>query len=181
MLGLLLAATGLALTNPERPLGDSPLALLLVIAATLIWLFANVTTKRSGVTGIPCLICQASLVPPLPLSTLSYLFKDPHAIERVALNMSWGGFGMPLYTASDTTTVGFVIWSFLLRHYPANLVMSFVLMVLVSGMLAGWLLLDERLGLDSLLACALALIELATTLLPVSLLRRFIWSVRWVE
>ena len=49
---------------------------------------------------------------------------------------------------------------------------------LVSGMLAGWLLLGERLDLDSLLACALVFVGLAITLLPASLLRRFAWPVR---
>ncbi len=45
-------------------------------------------------------------------------------------------------------------------------------------MLAGWLLLGERLDLDSLLACALVFVGLAITLLPASLLRRFAWPVR---
>ena len=53
----------------------------------------------------------------------------------------------------------------------------FALAVPVSGMLAGWLLLGERL-LDSLLACALVFVGLAITLLPASLLRRFAWPVR---
>ena len=76
--------------------------------------------------------------------------------------------------------MGFAIWSFLLRHYPASLVTPFALAVPVSGMLAGWLLLGERLDLDSLLACALVFVGLAITLLPASLLRRFAWPVRRV-
>ncbi len=104
--------------------------------------------------------------------------EGPHAIERAVLNMSWGGFGALLYIAFGATTVGFAIWSFLLRHYPASLVTPFALAVPVSGMLAGWLLLGERLDLDSLLACALVFVGLAITLLPASLLRRFAWPVR---
>ena len=118
------------------------------------------------------------VVPPLPLLALSYLFEGPQAIERAVLNMSWGGFGALLYIAFGATTVGFAIWSFLLRHYPASLVTPFALAVPVSGMLAGWLLLGERLDLDSLLACALVFVGLAITLLPASLLRRFAWPVR---
>ncbi|WP_033953986.1 EamA family transporter, partial [Pseudomonas aeruginosa] len=178
LFGLLLAAAGLVLIGLERPLGDSLLAFLLVVAAALAWSFANIATKRSGATDMLRLICWVSLVPPLPLLALSYLFEGPQAIERAVLNMSWGGFGALLYIAFGATTVGFAIWSFLLRHYPASLVTPFALAVPVSGMLAGWLLLGERLDLDSLLACALVFVGLAITLLPASLLRRFAWPVR---
>ena len=163
LFGLLLAAAGLVLIGLERPLGDSLLAFLLVVAAALAWSFANIATKRSGATDMLRLICWVSLVPPLPLLALSYLFEGPQAIERAVLNMSWGGFGALLYIAFGATTVGFAIWSFLLRHYPASLVTPFALAVPVSGMLAGWLLLGERLDLDSLLACALVFVGLAIT------------------
>ncbi|HHL2151913.1 EamA family transporter [Pseudomonas aeruginosa] len=178
LFGLLLAAAGLVLIGLERPLGDSLLAFLLVVAAALAWSFANIATKRSGATDMLRLVCWVSLVPPLPLLALSYVFEGPHAIERAVLNMSWGGFGALLYIAFGATTVGFAIWSFLLRHYPASLVTPFALAVPVAGMLAGWLLLGERLDLDSLLACALVFVGLAITLLPASLLRRFAWPVR---
>ncbi len=125
LFGLLLAAAGLVLIGLERPLGDSLLAFLLVVAAALAWSFANIATKRSGATDMLRLICWVSLVPPLPLLALSYVFEGPHAIERAVLNMSWGGFGALLYIAFGATTVGFAIWSFLLRHYPASLVTPF--------------------------------------------------------
>ncbi len=120
LFGLLLAAAGLVLIGLERPLGDSLLAFLLVVAAALAWSFANIATKRSGATDMLRLICWVSLVPPLPLLALSYVFEGPHAIERAVLNMSWGGFGALLYIAFGATTVGFAIWSFLLRHYPGQ-------------------------------------------------------------
>lgn len=90
LFGLLLAAAGLVLIGLERPLGDSLLAFLLVVAAALAWSFANIATKRSGATDMLRLICWVSLVPPLPLLALSYLFEGPQAIERAVLNMSWG-------------------------------------------------------------------------------------------
>ena len=64
-----------------------------MVAAALAWSFANIATKRSGATDMLRLICWVSLVPPLPLLALSYLFEGPQAIERAVLNMSWGGFG----------------------------------------------------------------------------------------
>ncbi|MBN0141082.1 EamA family transporter, partial [Pseudomonas aeruginosa] len=105
---------------------------LLVVAAALAWSFANIATKRSWATDMLRLICWVSLVPPLPLLALSYVFEGPHAIERAVLNMSWGGFGALLYIAFGATTVGFAILSFLLRHYPASLVTPFALAVPLS-------------------------------------------------
>ncbi len=178
LFGLLLAAAGLLLIGLERPLGDSLLAFLLVIAAALAWSFANIATKRSGATDMLRLICWVSLVPPLPLLALSYVFEGPRAIEQAVLHMSWGGFGALLYIAFGATTVGFAIWSFLLRHYPASLVTPFALAVPVSGLLAGWLLLGEHLDPDSLLACALVFAGRQQGDGQAGVLRRFAWSAR---
>ncbi|MBN0509788.1 EamA family transporter, partial [Pseudomonas aeruginosa] len=75
LFGLLLAAAGLVLIGLERQLGDSLLAFLLVVAAALAWSFANIATKRYGATDMLRLICWVSLVPPLPLLALSYVFE----------------------------------------------------------------------------------------------------------
>ncbi len=170
--GLLLAAAGLLLIGWQRPLGDSLSAFGLVVAAALAWAFANITTKQSGATDMLRLICWVSLVPPLPLLGLSYLLEGPAAIHAALGHFSWQGVGALLYIAFLATTVGFGIWSFLLRRYPANVVAPFALAVPVSGLLAGWLLLDESLSLSSWLACGLVFVGLAISVLPKDLLRR---------
>ncbi|CAD5107252.1 EamA family transporter [Zestomonas carbonaria] len=164
--GLLLASFGLLLIGLQRPLGDSLLAFLLVIAAALAWAFANIATKRSGASDMLRLISWASLVPPLPLLGLSLAFEGPQEIGRALTQASWSGVGALLYIAFLATTVGFGLWSFLLRRYPASLVTPFALAVPVSGLLAGWLLLDERLGAQDWLACALVFVGLLVTVLP---------------
>ncbi len=118
------------------------------------------------------LICWVSLVPPLPLLGLSYLFEGPEAIHAALSHFSWQGVGALLYIAFLATTVGFGLWSFLLRRYPASVVTPFALAVPVSGLLAGWLLLDEGLSLASWLSCGLVFVGLAISVLPKDLLRR---------
>ncbi|MGH8433223.1 MAG: EamA family transporter [Pseudomonas sp.] len=154
----------------ERPTVRALAGLLL--AAALAWAFANITTKQSGATDMLRLICWVSLVPPLPLLGLSYLLEGPAAIHAALSHFSWQGVGALLYIAFLATTVGFGIWSFLLRRYPANVVAPFALAVPVSGLLAGWLLLDESLSLSSWLACGLVFVGLAISVLPKDLLRR---------
>ncbi|HSX72462.1 MAG TPA: EamA family transporter, partial [Pseudomonas sp.] len=170
--GLLLAAGGLVLIGLQRPLGDSLLAFALVIAAALAWAFSNIATKRSGASDMLRLICWVSLVPVLPLLGLSWVFEGPQAMGTALEHLSWRGIGALLYIAFLATTVGFAIWSFLLRRYPASLVTPFALAVPVSGLLAGWLLLGEALTVQGWLACALVFGGLAITVLPASVLRR---------
>lgn len=164
--GLLLAALGLLVIGLERPLGDSLLAFLLVVGAALAWSFANIATKRSGAGDMLRLICWVSLVPPLPLLALSYLFEGPQAMAAAFTGVSWSGLGALLYIAFLATTVGFALWSFLLQRYPASLVTPFALAVPVSGLLAGWLLLDEALSAQGWLACGLVFGGLAITVVP---------------
>ncbi|BAN50778.1 EamA family transporter [Metapseudomonas resinovorans] len=172
LVGLLLAASGLVLIGLGRPLGDSLLAFMLVIAAALAWAFANIATKRSGASDMLRLICWVSLVPPLPLLALSYVFEGPEAIASALSQPSWGGIGALLYIAFLATTVGFGLWSFLLQRYPASLVTPFALAVPVSGLLSGWLLLGEELSAAGWMACVLVFVGLVITVLPKSALDR---------
>lgn len=172
LVGLGLAAGGLLLIGLERPLGDSLLAFGLVIAAALAWAFSNIATKRSGANDMLRLISWVSLVPPLPLLLLSWLFEGPQAITQALLNISWRGAGALLFIAFFATTLGFGLWSFLLRRYPASQVTPFALAVPVSGLLAGWWLLGEALTTQDWLACTLVFAGLAVTVLPAGWWRR---------
>mgnify|MGYP002135650562 CR=1 FL=1 len=166
------AVTALLLAAPNllQHLPSSALAAV-VIAAALAWAFANIATKRSGASDMLRLICWVSLVPVLPLLGLSYVFEGPQAIGAAIDNLSWRGLGALLYIAFLATTVGFAIWSFLLRRYPASVVTPFALAVPVSGLLAGWLLLGEALSVMGWLACALVFGGLAISLLPAGFYR----------
>lgn len=172
LFGLLLAAAGLLLIGLERPLGNSLLAFGLVIAAALAWAFSNIATKRSGASDMLRLICWVSLIPPLPLLALSWILESPQAMAAAVRGISWEGVGALLYIAFLATTVGFGLWSFLLRRYPASQVTPFALAVPVSGLLSGWLILGEQLTSQDWMACALVFLGLAVTVLPASLWQR---------
>ncbi|WP_371364725.1 EamA family transporter [Pseudomonas sp. QL9] len=172
LFGLLLAAAGLLLIGLERPLGDSLLAFGLVIAAALAWAFSNIATKRSGANDMLRLISWVSLIPPLPLLVLSWIFEGPQTMAAAVRGISWEGVGALLYIAFLATTVGFGLWSFLLRRYPASQVTPFALAVPVSGLLSGWLMLGEQLTAQDWLACVLVFLGLAVTVLPASLWQR---------
>lgn len=172
--GLALAASGLVLIGLERPLGDSLLAFVLVLVAALAWAFANIATKRAGARDMLRLICWVSLVPPLPLLALSWVFEGPQAMAAAFAHASLTGYLSLAFVAFGATTLGFALWSFLLSRHPASLVTPFALAVPVSGLLSGWLLLGEALSPSALAACALVFVGLAVTVLPKDLLGRLL-------
>ncbi|WP_271104098.1 EamA family transporter [Pseudomonas tohonis] len=174
VLGLALAASGLVLIGLERPMGDSLLAFALVLVAALAWAFANIATKRAGASDMLRLICWVSLVPPLPLLALSWVFEGPQAMVASFEHATLVGYGSLLFVAFGATTLGFAIWSFLLSRHPASLVTPFALAVPISGLLSGWLLLDEALSPAGWLACVIVFVGLAITVLPKGLLGRLV-------
>ena len=115
---------GLVLIGLERPMGDSLLAFALVLVAALAWAFANIATKRAGASDMLRLICWVSLVPPLPLLALSWVFEGPQAMVASFEHATLVGYGSLLFVAFGATTLGFAIWSFLLSRHRLNVAIS---------------------------------------------------------
>ena len=59
------------------------------------------------------------------------------------------------------TFASFLLWFWLVRHYPATRVTAFTLLTPLFGLLAGVLLLGEPLTLRLLVACAAVVVGIA--------------------
>ena len=134
--------------------------LLLVIVAALAWGIGNVVAKRAAAghsADMFSLVVWSSLVPPLPLAAVSYLFEGGigawHAVRDASL-FSWG---CVLFLSYIATLFGFATWAKLLHRYPTALVAPFGLLIPVSGLVSGWLLLGESLAPIQALGVALVL------------------------
>jgi O-acetylserine/cysteine efflux transporter len=84
------------------------------------------------------LLVYSSLVPPIPLLSLSFLTERG---EPVAIDAS--GVLALLYVVVLSTLVGFGIWAWLLGRHPASTVAPFTLLVPVFGIASAWALLGE--------------------------------------
>jgi O-acetylserine/cysteine efflux transporter len=148
-----LALAGIAIIAVGRasaaPLG----ALLLCIGAGFSWGIGNIATRKAqaarlrptqkpATTAIAVsplgLLVYSSLVPPIPLLSLSFLTERG---EPVALDAS--GVLALLYVVVLSTLVGFGVWAWLLGRHPASTVAPFTLLVPVFGIASAWALLAE--------------------------------------
>jgi O-acetylserine/cysteine efflux transporter len=153
-----LALTGIGIIAAGRassvPLG----ALALTIGAALSWGIGNVATRKARSPNPLGLLVWSSLVPPLPLLTLSLLTERG---EPVAVDL--GGVAALLYVVVLSTLLGFGAWAWLLSRHPASTVAPFTLLVPVVGIASAWIALGEVPSAFELIGAAVVLTGLALT------------------
>jgi len=116
------------------PLG----ALALTVGAAASWGVGNVATRKARSPNPLGLLVWSSLIPPVPLLSLSLLTERG---EAVVLDAS--GVLALLYVVVLSTLLGFGVWAWLLGHHPASDVAPFTLLVPVVGIAAAWIALAE--------------------------------------
>jgi O-acetylserine/cysteine efflux transporter len=134
--------------------------LLLVIISALAWGIGNVVAKRAAAghsADMFALVVWSSLVPPLPLALVSYLFEGGISAWHAVRDASLFTWGCVLFLSYVATLFGFATWAKLLHRYPTALVAPFGLLIPVSGLVSGWLLLGESLAPIQALGVALVL------------------------
>jgi O-acetylserine/cysteine efflux transporter len=136
------------------PLG----ALALTIGAAFSWGLGNVATRKAQSPNPLGLLVYSSLVPPVPLLTLSWLTERG---EPVLLDAS--GVLALLYVVVLSTLLGFGVWAWLLGRHPASTVAPFTLLVPVVGIVAAWIALGEAPSAAELAGAAVVLGGLTLT------------------
>ncbi|WP_433884721.1 EamA family transporter [Pseudomonas vranovensis] len=145
VLGLLVAAGGLALIGSENGASVPFFALLLTLCAAAMWAMGNIITRRFGNIDLVALVIWGGLVPPLPFLALSWWLEGPERIESSLRGIGWSSVLALAYLAFIATMLGYSLWSHLLSRYPAGKVAPFSLLVPVVGLSSSALLLGERL------------------------------------
>jgi len=121
---------------------------LLVIASAASWAVGNVLAKRAAGRGdvdMLGLVVWSSLVAPLPLAVLSYLFEGGPHLFIVVRDMTWRPWASILFMSYFATLFGYAQWNALLHRYPTAVIAPFALLIPVAGLASGSLFLDERL------------------------------------
>jgi O-acetylserine/cysteine efflux transporter len=133
-----LALCGIAIIAAGRasavPLG----ALALTVGAAFSWGVGNIATRKARSPRALGLLVWSSLIPPLPLATLSLITERG---ETVSIDAA--GVLAMLYVVLISTFVGFGVWTWLLSRHQASSVVPFTLLVPVFGIAAAWLALGE--------------------------------------
>ncbi len=145
--------------------GVTVLGFALVLAASLFWAVGNVLMRGAGKADMLPLIAWLSLIPPLPLLGMSYVFEGPERMVWALTHMNATGVGAVLYLTVFATIVGYGGWGKLLKTYPASTVAPFSLLIPVFGATCAFLVMGETFGPRRLAGMALILAGLALVML----------------
>jgi O-acetylserine/cysteine efflux transporter len=164
--GLCIAGLGLLLIGwkddvPGAWNGHFIVALLMLLAAGLMWAVANVLARRIGNVGGLSLVVWSSLASPLPLLALSYVFEGPAAIAAALAALSGPAVAAVAYLVVLSTLFGYGAWNHLIVEHGAGRVAPFSMLVPIFGVTAGALFLGEPFSVWHAGAAALVLLGLA--------------------
>jgi O-acetylserine/cysteine efflux transporter len=176
LIGAAIAAAGLALLAMHK-VGDGAtlFGFALVIAAAFAWAVGNIVAKRAAgahAADMFALVVWSSLVPPIPLAVISYLFEGGPAVGDALATASALTWGCVLFMAWGATLFGFGSWARLLHRYPTALIAPFALLIPVTGLASGLLFLGEGLSALQIAGVLVLFAGLAVNLYGARLARR---------
>ena len=172
VIGALVAIAGIVVIASERFEVTALVPLLMVLLAALCWGVSNIASKRAGQIDMLSFVVWGALVPILPLLGLSLLVEGPAAISAAMSHVSLRTVGVIAFNGYAATIIGFGLWSYLLKRYPAGLVAPFSLLVPVAGIGSAYLLLGETITLIEVVGSVLVLAGLALNVFGPRLMAR---------
>ena len=176
LIGLLLAASGLALIGSAHGASMPLTGFLLTVAAASMWACGNIVSRavgRYGPMNQLAFVVWASLVPPLPLLALSGVLEGPAVMAAALQSFSVQSFAAVAYIAWASTLFGYAVWNYLLAHYPVNRIAPYTLLVPLVGLSTGWLVFGESLQPVHFAGGALLMVGLLINLFGAPLLARW--------
>ena len=146
--GVGVAVLGLAAIAVHRAQAAALLPVVLTLCGALGWAIGNVCSREARAPKPLHLTLWMSVVPPVPMIIVSLLVEGPDRIGR-ALATAFTPQALPslfglLYVVLIATIIGYGIWTTLMSRHPSSMVAPFSMLVPVVGVLASWLIFDER-------------------------------------
>ncbi|MDE1183130.1 EamA family transporter [Paraburkholderia sp.] len=146
LLGLAIAAGGLAVIGMQGGHAMTVAGFVLTLCAAAMWALGNIVTKKAGKVDLVGLVVWGSLIPPLPFFALSWLLEGPQRIEAALTGIGATSIFAIIYLAFVATMLGYSLWSRLLSRYPASQVAPFSLLVPIVGLASASVFLHEDLS-----------------------------------
>jgi O-acetylserine/cysteine efflux transporter len=174
VVGLLIAAGGLAIIGMQGGHAMTLAGFVLTLCAAGSWALGNIVTKKVGKVDLVGLVVWGSLIPPLPFFALSYAFEGPQRIVAALSGISAMSIFAIVYLAFIATLIGYGLWSRLLSRYPASQVAPFSLLVPIVGLASASLFLDEQLSVAQIAGALLVMAGLAVNVFGGWVVQRFV-------
>nr|WP_282098999.1 EamA family transporter [Pseudoalteromonas luteoviolacea] len=159
-----MACGGFALFFVASDGSASIYGIILLLTAAIFWSLANIVMKRAGQVNLLHFMVWVSLIPPLPLFILSYIFETstPFSLLFETTEKAW--FAM-IYVGYVSTLLAFALWGWLMVNYPVANVAPFALLIPLVGIIGANVLLGEQLKQIELLGGGIILLGLAISVL----------------
>lgn len=166
VVGVTVAAVGLAVVGAGRG-GEIPLlALLLCLAGAFSWAVGNVIARAAKAPGGLGVTVWSALFVPAPLLAVSFLVEGPAAIADGLASFGWQAAASTAFTAGVSSLLGYGIFNSLLARNPAHLVVPWVLLVPPVAMLAAWIAFGDQPNLAEALGGGVMLLGVLIALRP---------------
>lgn len=148
LLGLVLAAAGLAVIGWHLDATVTLRGVSLVLAAAFFWACANIVVKQAALeskASVPmfAFIVWSSVFAVPPLLVLSAALEGLSAGWQACLAAGWDGWAAVAWQSTGNTLFAFAAWSWLLTRYDAAVISPWALLVPVFGMASAAIILDE--------------------------------------
>lgn len=164
LLGMIIALYGFGFFFFTVDTNITLLGIVLILSAAVFWSVSNVIMKQIKDVNLLHFMVWVSLIPPLPLFILSYIFET-HEPLTLLLNSSIKTWISVAYTGYISTLVAFAIWGWLLKNYNSAIVTPFALVIPVIGIISSNILLNEKLNQVEVMGTILILFGLFISVL----------------
>jgi drug/metabolite transporter (DMT)-like permease len=115
---------------------------LAVLLAACWWALQTIYAKRLVVRISPVALTLWQVLLCALVTTLLSLILEPWVAWRMTGRLAWA----LLYVSLGVTTAGWALWTYVLSEVEASVATTFLFTIPIIGVLAGWLLLEEPLG-----------------------------------
>ncbi len=161
VLGLIIATLGLVMvTNISSKADLSLIGIFSAIIAAVFWASGNVLTKTLNASNSLAVIVWSSFFASLFNIAMSLIFEGTQPAIDLLHNFSTKHFFVFFYIVVFSTLIAATIQAFLLRRFSPNQVAPYSLLIPVIAFLAGWLIVDEHISVDTIYACCIVLLGL---------------------
>ena len=162
-LGMGFAFLGVFIIAGEPRLDGHIDSVILLVAGSTVWAVAQIMISRlKGLSGITILAWVAIMATPQMLIA-SLIIEDGQwqAITTASL-VDWS---IIFYLAFIMTVVGYSVWYHLLSSVDVSQVSPFLMLLPITSIIAGMVLLDEKLTLSMIIGGLMIMMGVASTLI----------------
>jgi len=162
-LGMGFAFLGVFIIAGEPRLDGHIDSVILLVAGSTVWAVAQIMISRlKGLSGITILAWVAIMATPQMLIASLFIEDGQWQAITTASLVDWS---IIFYLAFVMTVVGYSVWYHLLSSVDVSKVSPFLMLLPITSIIAGMILLDEKLTLSMIIGGLMIMTGVASTLI----------------